>query len=108
MVIYVVVYRTIVSKYVGIISKIFLSSLKVATATVCDIICIKNIPIVTQSRLEQQCGGEGGDITWGTTLVFTPGDLCCHIVESRELGGEDQICQLKAESGVNRLSAPLN
>ena len=47
---------------------------KVATATVCCIICIKNISIVTQSRL-YPCGGKGGgDVRGvkysGTKLLF--------------------------------------
>ena len=52
---YVVAYRAIVSELL----ELFLTYLKVATATVCDIICIKNIPIVTQSWPELQWEGGG-------------------------------------------------
>ena len=65
---YVVAYRTIVSKLL----ELFLTYLKVATATVCDIICIKNIPIVTQSWLQQQCGGGRVWYNVGNFSTFYP------------------------------------
>ena len=80
---------------------------KVATVTVCCIICIKNISIVTQSRLYPCGGGEGGGGEGGEILrdktTFCQCDLCCHNVELQWRGEA-----AGAEPGVNTLDALLN